>query len=188
MKIKVKVQGMEPGLLMQRLSPEILGEDGSVKPSDIDEEGNKISVEEQVKKKLYQHPNGDLFIPIANIQECIRRGGSITEGTSGADVSRNAYVLTPIELGSTKYEVFSIPGRRSGRNGAPYMIHRPLMRDWSGEFVIDLDQLRLDREKLKTAIEYAGKKMGFGSWRPGLGKGGGYGRFKVIGFEEMKNG
>lgn len=184
---KVKVQGKEPGLLMQRLSAEILGEDGSVRSGDVDENGDKISVEKQVTKKLYCHPNGDVFIPIANLQECLRRGGSLTDGTSGADVSRNAYVLTPIELGSIDYTIFSIPGRRSGRNGAPYMIHRPLIQNWSGQFEIELDELSLDKSKLRMAIVVAGSKIGLGSWRPGLGKGGGYGRFEVVEFKEVKN-
>ena len=178
--IRARIKGTPPGLLMARLDPSILRPDGTIENTSIDKDGRPLTPKEQAEKKTYRLPNGNLCIPIANLQACLREGG--TAFKLGRKIVQNVFVQTPIDLGVKDYEVHEAAGRRSGRTAAPYMIYRPWLPEWEGEFTMQINEDFIKPNDVRKCLVVAGQQKGLGGWRPGAPKGGPYGRFEVIDF------
>ena len=56
---------------------------------------------------------------------------------------------------------------------------------WSVEFVLDVDPDLIERAKIETWLDIAGRRMGLGDWRPA--KSGQFGRFIVAGIDEIRD-
>ncbi len=182
------LKGKEPGILMERLEPEAVGDDGEFGGSNTDEEGRPLSPEERAEKKAYRLDGGNLCIPAANMAQCLREGG--TEYKLGKALMQNVFILRDVDLGTDTYEVGSHIARQKGRNRAPYRTYRPWLREWEGDLVMEYDEAYIKRDDLKKCLATAGSKKGVMGWRPSSpsGKGGSFGRFTVVSFEEAEDG
>jgi hypothetical protein len=61
------------------------------------------------------------------------------------------------------------------------MRSRPCFKDWALEFQLDIEEEEIDPSVIKEVLDYAGKRVGIGDFRPE--KGGSFGRFHVTKWE-----
>lgn len=95
------------------------------------------------------------------------------------DLLKSALLIDPVEipLKPQEYEIFSTPVvvQRSR-----IVRSRPKFVDWSLEFTINITDEQLRPDVVKEILEFAGRNVGIGDWRPK------YGRFSVEKFEVIK--
>jgi hypothetical protein len=60
--------------------------------------------------------------------------------------------------------------------------YRPVFKDWELEFDINIGDDQIPIEVIKQALDHAGLYVGIGDFRPG--RGGKFGKFMVVRFEE----
>lgn len=69
---------------------------------------------------------------------------------------------------------------------ARVMRTRPIFRNWTIEFTVTIeDDASINVADVEQAITIAGRKVGLCDGRPGSPKGGRYGRFSIVSFEEI---
>ena len=65
------------------------------------------------------------------------------------------------------------------------MRHRPRFDEWSAGFSLEIDETVLPPDLIHTLLEEGGKRQGIGDYRPE--KGGPFGRFQIVRWQEQKN-
>lgn len=64
------------------------------------------------------------------------------------------------------------------------IITRPMLKEWELAFILEILDDNIGIETIKEALDYGGRYVGIGDWRPD--KKGKYGQFIVTKFEEME--
>lgn len=174
MRIKVKVEGTAP-YVMHKFTP--------VETTNSSR-GKKVYVpEEEAEKVAYRDEKGKLVIPSSHFKTAMVK--SATDFTAKGKKTYKDFVKAGvifedenILINPQKYEVFTCP---VVVNRSRIARSRPLIRDWSCEFVFEIiDETWLNKSVLKEILETAGKFKGVGDNRPE------YGRFKITEFIELK--
>lgn len=70
------------------------------------------------------------------------------------------------------------------RQRARIMRHRARLEEWSLSFSIEIETSILAESEVKTMLDDSGRRAGIGDFRPA--KGGPFGRFTVVHWEEIK--
>jgi hypothetical protein len=125
------------------------------------------------------------YLPTHNLRASLEEGARVNR--LGMDVKKATVILTEREplqyTGPRTIEGLWAGGvnhrdRRSvGQVGKRIMRTRPLFLDWSVSFELLFDSEVIQRDKLVTAAEIAGRLVGLGDYRPSCG--GTFGRFNV---------
>jgi hypothetical protein len=183
-KIRVVIKGRTP-ILMNRLTPERLKEQQekgrkTTKKYDPEEEARQSAYIDVIdgKETLYI-PNIWLYRSILNASKVYKSGKyRLTELLAGS------IRIEPekIPLGTNKYEVDIQP---VNIQGSKVLRARARVDNWKAEFYIIYDKTLLSNTDLiKSALEEAGLRVGIGDYRPQ--RGGWYGTFDVVEFEDVK--
>lgn len=61
----------------------------------------------------------------------------------------------------------------------------PTLEKWTGKISVTVFDEIVSPNILRKIVEDAGKFIGIGTWRPGMGKGGQYGRFQIVDFKVL---
>lgn len=176
---KVKIEGISPLLFNRFIEANIGGgEGGGVKTRNANQP--------DPADKLYKI-DGKIYTPSTHIY------GTLVEASKNFQVIGQKRSTYSKIMGSTievepdaivhKYqdwEVFSISAVNPATRGR-IMTHRPMMKKWELEFDIIFDDDDIPKEVLKSALDYAGRRVGIGDWRPS--KKGKYGKFIVTEFK-----
>lgn len=194
MKIKVTIQGISP-LLMNRFT-----EAGEVAVSGATAatfKGDRGTPREQALAKRYADPDGNLYIPGANIYACIIAAGAFHKaGKSKLTTLKTSLIPAGVMLDDlvcplhtaagevlTSWEVDSrsvvIPS-----TGGRIMCHRPRVDEWCCTFNIDVDTSVFAPNLVRAVVDDAGKKIGLGDYRPA--RKGPFGRFVVTRWEVVE--
>ena len=67
---------------------------------------------------------------------------------------------------------------------ARIMRSRPVFKKWQLEFELEIDEMEVPNDVVKEILEYSGKRVGIGDFRPE--KGGSFGRFEVSKWKTLK--
>lgn len=145
--------------------------------------GKKVYIpEEEAEKVAYRNEDGKLVIPSSHF-----KASMVKEATSHIAKGKKTYKDfikaglifedENILLNPQEYEIFTcavvVARSRIARS-------RPLIRNWSCEFVMEIiDEDWLNPTVVKQILEGAGKFKGVGDQRPE------YGRFEVVSFEKI---
>lgn len=125
-----------------------------------------------------------------------RRAMTSKVSTSVPGLVNLDFVFAPLyvdggESGKVPWKPFTIPGRAPKLKGVrvrrPIAITRPRIPHWKCEFTLGFDRRRVSPETIFRLVEVAGRDVGFGDFRPGLGTGtttaGKFGRFVIDQFD-----
>jgi len=174
MKLKIQVQGTAP-YIMHKFTP--TEEKTSTR-------GKKVYIpEEEAEKVAYRNEKGQLVIPSSHFKAAMVKAATdfIAKGKrSYKDFVKSGIIFEQenILIKPQEYEVFTCP---VVVNRSRIARSRPLIKNWSCEFVFEIiDETWLNKTTLKEILEAAGKYKGIGDQRPE------YGRFVVTKMEELK--
>ena len=180
LKVNVEIKGISP-LLVNRFRDKTI--EGKSKKR------TGATIDEEIENKLWIH-NKEISIPGVYIRNSLIEAGKqfkiVGKGKAtyskliGATVEVNPEKIT---LKPQKYEVFSIAAVNPSTKGR-VMTHRPRFNEWNLNFEIVLNDDGIPTEVINEELEYAGRYVGIGDWRPA--KKGMFGKFMITSFKEVK--
>lgn len=147
----------------------------------------------ETETSLWLDAGGAPTIPAAAVRSCIEtaarklkqgplvREGLIVDGILSFDYDRERYGVTMEQLSKTTQFTTGVKvgSARVLRTRARFEL------PWSLVFSLDCDDELVDREKLGTWLDIAGRRIGLGDWRPE--KSGAHGRFETASIEEFQD-
>lgn len=171
-KYKIKVKGKAP-LLMNKFSVE----------EKTTSRAKKVYVpEDEAEKKTYRTEDGKLYLPSTHFKAAMVKSATdfkMTGRKSYKEYIKAGLFIDEIEivLDQQEYEIFACPVviQRSR-----VMSWRPMFKEWSCEFTIELADEMLNITDVKEILEAAGRFKGVGDWRPE------HGRFTIESFKKIK--
>jgi hypothetical protein len=176
-RVKVKIVGKHPGILFQGKGV-MEADQGSAKPP------RRTALEEATLRAhwLGEGKYKQLCIPWVMLYNsiCTSAGGFKFRGAKKMTSVIAATVTCEVDripLGTDKFDVYEDYVRIPPKTGAMVKIGRALLKEWSAEFVLIVDDELYDVANVKPIIEHAGNLIGIGAWRPE--RRGAYGRFSV---------
>jgi hypothetical protein len=175
-KVEVKIKGVVP-LLQNRFVGEV-EESASQKSGVVDHSEdwrNALYFDE--KLGVYEpaeHIWGAMIKAAVNFQ--IPGKGKKTY----KDLMKSAIIIEPDKIPLGKKEPDEIDKRPVVIRGSRILRERPMMKEgWELSFAIDILDEQLATEVVKKILEYAGRYVGIGDYRPR------FGRFEITEFKEV---
>lgn len=177
--IEVEVTGISP--LLQHRYPMECSEEPKAKAK------NKQQNEDNVEQSLYRMPNGTIYQPSIHFIAAMQRAGSKYQvpgqgkTTYKNIVGSGAVLVTPdaIVHRIQDWEIDARPVVIKSTKGR-IVRKRPVFKSWALRFSIEYDEDEISPATIKELLEYAGRRVGIGDFRPE--KGGPFGRFMVTMF------
>ena len=179
-KISIKVEGIGSGLLMHRFP---------VSAEDVTStKRNLKKTEDDVKSYLYLNEKGELVQPAIHFISSMKKAGAKFQIPgqgkstyknligSGVIIIEPDMILHLVQEWQPNRQAVIIQQARIVRT-------RPLLKKWALSFTAEYDEEEIKAEVLKEILDYAGRRVGIGDYRPE--RGGPFGRFHVIKFEEI---
>ncbi len=171
-KYKVKVIGKAP-LLMNKFSVE----------EKTTSRAKKVYVpEKEAERKTYRTEKGKLFLPSTHFKASMVK--SATDFKMTGRKTYKEYIKAgvfideaEIVLDQQEYEIFETP---VVIQRARVMSWRPMFKEWSCQFTLELADEMLNSTIVKEILESAGRFKGVGDFRPE------HGRFIVKSFTKIK--
>lgn len=173
MEIKVKVRGVAP-LLMNRFV---------VTTGEESKRGKKVyDPKEEAEKKTYRTEQGKLYLPNTHFKASMVKASTdfkMTGRKTYKDYVRSGVFIKEQEivLDQQEYKIFECP---VVIQRARVMSWRPMFKEWTCEFTIEITDDFINQTTLKEILESAGRFKGVGDFRPE------YGRFEVIEYKKVK--
>jgi len=171
-KYKVKIKGKAP-LLMNKFSVE----------EKTTSRAKKVYVpKDEAERKTYRTEKGKLFLPSTHFKAAMVKAATdfkMTGRKSYKEYIKAGLFIdeTEIVLDQQDYEIFECP---VVIQRARVMSWRPMFKEWSCEFTVELADEMLNVTDVKQILEAAGRFKGVGDFRPE------HGRFEVKSFKKVK--
>jgi hypothetical protein len=178
-KVKVKLEGLPPGLLQHRYPM-----------TDTDAKStkrNQKQTKDDVESYLYRDEKGIICQPASHIIGALKKGGAKfqvpgrSKETYRSIMGSGIVVIYPDLIAHDRQE-WGIYRSPVVIKKARIVRERPLLKQWSFSFVMEFDAEEVPKEVLKEVLDYAGRYVGIGDFRPQCG--GPFGRFIVTQFGE----
>lgn len=180
----VRIEGVDPGLLMHKFSATTEAElaPGKVKKS----QKRILSAEEEAEEAAYRlnGPESELCQPAEHVYQAMCKTASQFQikgrgKKTYKDAAKGNLAIEPeyIPHGQTEYRIDTRPVRIQRSR---ILRSRPLLSSWALEFTIRvLDEDELPDQIVNAILVKAGQTTGIGDYRPR------FGRFMVTQFEEV---
>lgn len=188
-KIKIKVDGKTPMLMNRFTDAAAMAATQGTRTS-----GPKATLDpkEDAKSRLYTDEKGKVIIPQPNLFRCIIDAGKFFKaGKSKVTTLKSSLIPAAISLDEIHYPLkhdgWSVDTRpiRIPATGGRILRHRPIFHKWGFAFEVELDEEIIPYNLFHEIIEAAGKRIGFGDFRPDCK--GPFGKFIVTKFEKVKH-
>jgi hypothetical protein len=150
---------------------------------------NKKQTEDDVELSLYRLPDGTIYQPAIHFISAMKKAGAKYQipGQGKATyknlIGSGAVLITPdaIPHRNQKYDIDVRPVVIAATKGR-IARKRPCFQSWSLQFTIEYDEDEITAAMIQELLNYAGRRVGIGDFRPE--KGGPFGRFLVSEFKE----
>lgn len=180
-RVRVKIVGKLPGILFQGKGV-MAADQGNPKPP------IRTPLEEATLRAHWVGSGKDkqLCIPWVMLYNsmCTAAGSFKFRGAKKMTAVVAATVTCEVDrisLGTAEFDVYEDYVRIPPRTGSMVSIGRALIKEWSAEFVLIIDDELYDFSNIEAILKHAGNLIGIGAWRPE--KRGAYGRFSVEYFQ-----
>lgn len=176
-KVTVRIEGTSP-LLMHRFP--IGDEDQKSKTK------NLKKTEDDVDSYLYVDDQGALVQPSTHIIGALKKAGAKFQITGQGKMTyknlmgSGAVIIDP-DMIPHEYQDWEIDRRPVVVQRSRIVRSRPLLKKWALTFEAEYDDEEISKATFKELLDYAGRRVGIGDFRPE--KGGPFGRFIVTKFE-----
>lgn len=180
-KIEVEIKGQSPYLMHK------FGED------EADIKGKKSIAEKdyasEVEKALYRSPEGEIYVPSAQIKGCLIEAGKnfkvAGKGKSNYSKLFGAFLIVEPDTIPMVNQEWITDARAVVIQRARIIRYRPKFMEWGLKFTLTIMEDEIPVETVKNALDHAGNYVGIGDFRPQ--KKGSFGRFIVTSFKEVIN-
>lgn len=179
--IEVEITGISP--LLQHRFP--MDENGDAGPT----RKNKAQQTDDVENSLYRLSDGTIYQPAIHIISAMKKAGAKFQiPGQGKLTFKNL-----IGSGAVMINPDAIPHKNQayGIDARPVVVpstkgrvvrKRPVFNTWRLCFEIEYDASEISAKDIMEILDYAGRRVGIGDFRPE--KGGSFGRFMISGFKE----
>jgi len=176
-KISVRIEGISP-LLMHRFPV-----DGNEKKSKVK---NQTKTRDDVESYLYKDDDDKLVQPSTHLIGAMKKAGAKFQipgqgKTTYKNVMGSGAVLIDPDMIPHELQHWDVDVRSCVVQRARIIRSRPVLKKWALSFEIEFDDDEIPLQVLQEIIEYAGRRVGIGDYRPE--KGGPFGRFRITKFE-----
>jgi hypothetical protein len=161
--------------------------------SDIDGKSTKRAgacKDKVIEDKLYITPDGEIYQPATHLFGCLVNAGNSfkIKGKGKSTYSKlfgSSLNITPEAIihKNPKWEEFVTTAINPATKGR-MIVKRPMFTSWELSFNIEILDDDIDVSTIKEVLDYGGRYVGIGDWRPD--KKGKYGQFMVTKFKEKK--
>lgn len=176
-KVSVRIIGTSP-LLQHRYPLETSSNKSKAK--------NTKQNEDDVKKALYMSDDGTIYEPSTHILGSLQQAGAKFQiqgqgkATFKKIVGSGAVLVSPDAIPHDIQE-YEVDIRPVVIKRARIPRSRPMFRNWALSFHLEYDEEEIPKHVLKELLDYAGRRVGIGDFRPSCG--GPFGKFMVTKFE-----
>ena len=172
--VKVKIKGISDYLQHKRP----FEEDDKA----LQKRTGEVDYSKEVEKTVYREDDIGCFIPAKHLRACMVQAGSAFKLKGNQTYRRmlNAVVEVDPDRVPLKKKNFDYVHKEFVKlQGNQVLRYRPAYtKGWEAEFkLLILDEEQIPVDVAKQILEYAGKFVGIGDWRPH------FGRFEVIKFK-----
>ncbi len=132
----------------------------------------------------YRSADGPCYIPSDHLRGAFIAAGSFVKAKVGGrsksmkSIVAAMFMVSPEQIHLPEYDAIDKRSAVNRNVKARVIVVRPKWTQWSAEFTLSVDEDSISIEAISQIIEYAGKYVGIGSFRPvnnGL-----FGRFNLI--------
>ena len=175
--VETKIEGISP-LLMHRFK--VQDEDSKSKTK------NLKKTEDDIESYLYLDERGTLVQPSTHIIGALKKAGAKFQISGQGKLTyknlmgSGAVMISP-DMITHEIQTWEIDRRPVVVQRARIVRSRPMLKKWALSFQVDFDEDEITREVIKEIMDFAGRRVGIGDFRPE--KGGPFGRFFVSKFE-----
>lgn len=148
---------------------------------------NNKQTEDDVESYLYKDSAGKLMQPSTHIIGVLKRAGAKYQIPGQGKLTYKNLMGSGAVLVSPDEIVHELQGWEIDRRpvvvnrGGRIPRSRPMLPKWALSFSIEYDEDEIHKSALKEILDFAGRRVGIGDFRPE--KGGPFGRFIVTKFE-----
>ena len=164
--------------------PMLMHSPSGIKDESTKKQSGKQDYTKEAETALYKNPDGSIYFPSTWIEGTLKKASTNFKipgrgKKTYKDLMLSSVIIDPenIPLISKGYEVDA----RVVKVGQSRIIrYRPIFKKWEAIFTINVLDDQIDHSALKEILEYAGKYVGIGDYRPK------FGRFEISAFGEKK--
>lgn len=149
----------------------------------------EVSREDSVRAEYhcYRSIDGPCFIPPDHLRGAFIAAGTFVKAKVGGrsksmkSIVAAMFMVSPDEIHLPEYDAIDKRSAVNRNIKGRVIVVRPKWIQWSAEFILSVDEDSISIDAIKQIIEYAGKYVGIGSFRPvnnGL-----FGRFELVSIE-----
>ena len=175
-KVRVRIEGISPLLMHRYPEPD---EDAKSKAK------NRKKNEDDVAAAIYKDENGILVQPSDHLIGALKKAGAKFqipgEGkTTYKNIVGSGAVIIEPDLIPHEVQDYTVDRRPVVVQRSRIMRSRPKLTKWSLSFDVEYDEEEIPKSVLKELLDYSGRRVGIGDFRPSCG--GHFGRFIVTEF------
>ena len=190
-KFKVKIKGVTP-YMQHRMDDKKLDEWEKERGAIIERAG--INKEDSVRAEFhcYRDGSGCCYLPSEHLRGAMIAAGSFIKAKVGnatksmKNIVAAMFFVDPENIILPDYDCIDKRSAVNRNIKARVITIRPKWSIWSVEFNLLVDNDTISQETVKSIVEYAGKYVGVGSFRPA--NSGQFGRFEVERINEIQQG
>lgn len=172
--VEVKIEGISP-LLQHRFETEKADNKSKRKVGSVD-------YSQEAEKAIYRDDKGKIYQPASHIEGALMKAAVNFQITGkGKKTYKDLTKMVIVEPFAIPHlqQVFKIDKRPVVINRARVVRYRPRFDKWSLEFTMTVIEDQLPLEVLEEIMEYAGRFIGIGDYRPR------FGRFRIVEFKKV---
>lgn len=185
---KVKITGVTP-YMQHRMDDKKLEEWEKSRSLIIEREG--VNKEDAVRAEFhcYRNIEGKCYLPSDHLRGAMILAGAFVKAKVGnttksmKNIVAAMFFVNPDEIILPDYDVIDKRSAVNRNIKARVITIRPKWTNWSVEFNLMVDNGTITPETVKSILEYAGRYVGIGSFRPT--NNGQFGRFEVERINEV---
>lgn len=183
-KYKIKIQGVTP--YMQHRMDDIKLEAWEKLRGAIHERP-EVSKEDATRAEYHCYRSAETdvcYIPAEQIRGALIAAGSYVKAKVGGrsksmkQIVAAMFMVSPEQIHLPEYDAIDKRSAVNKNVKARVIVVRPKWSQWAAEFTLSIDEGTITKETITQILEYAGKYVGIGSFRPtnnGL-----FGRFELV--------
>lgn len=177
-RVKVEVKGISP-LLQNRFPIEDFMEGNRTTQKGKGADKRIYDPQEESLKRLYKTSEGEIYQPAEHFEKSMEKAAvnfKMKGRKTFKDAIQAGVIVTPFAI-IHKIQKWEIDLRRVVIQGKAILRARPMFPEWELSFNLECIDDRIRPEEIKDILDYAGKFVGVGDFRPK------FGRFMVTKFE-----
>jgi hypothetical protein len=188
LKYRVKIKGVTP-YMQHRMDDERLADWEVRRGKIIEREHLNTEAEKLAAFHSFIDENGNFYLPSDHIRMSLINAGTFMKSKVGnarksmANIVAAMFSINPEQIELPKFDTVDVRSAVNKNVKARVIVKRPKWMEWGASFTILVDDDTITKETVESLLDYAGRYVGIGSYRPEHR--GQFGRFEVENIERL---